>query len=227
MKKIFCLIILIGLLVTVLAAAEPIAYLMQGKGNLQIMRANKAIKYKNGEMLFNNDEVKTGGESFAAIKYLDGGATVKVFPNSIIKLAAIKQGKTLDKSTSITKGGLYSKINGKIKGNFQVETPTTVASVKGTGFMTKYTEDKKTIINVLEGEVEIQHKESGNSSKAVAGTTTVTTETGAVDTQPTKAGDISEKEMTEIEATNQQAQKTMKIQVTDDNGNIKYIEVTY
>lgn len=219
---------LVGLLFTVLAAAEPIAYLMQGKGNMQIMRANKAIKYKSGEMLFNNDEIKTGGESFAAIKYLDGGATIKVFPNSIIKLSAIKQGKALDKSTSITKGGLYSKVNSKIKGGFQVETPTTVASVKGTGFLTKYDiADKRTIINVLEGVVEVQHKESGKTTQSAAGSTTVSSADGEVDTQPSQAGDVSEKEMEQIEATNQQAQKTLKIQVTDDKGNLKYIEITY
>ncbi|HOZ00366.1 MAG TPA: FecR family protein [Candidatus Syntrophosphaera sp.] len=225
-KKLY-LVILLGLLITVLTAAESVAYLMQGKGNLQILRASRSIKYKNGELLLNNDEVKTGSEAFAAIKYLDGGAIVKVFPSSIIKLAAKKQGKTLDKNTSLNQGSLYSKVNNKIKGNYQVETPTTVASVKGTGFLTKYTEDRKTIVIVLEGVVEVQHKESGKRTTTNAGFTTVISENGDLDTHPTTEVELSQEERTEINTTDQQDQKTMKIQVIDENGNLKYIEITY
>ncbi len=227
MKKTFCLALLLGLLISALGAAESVAYLVQSKGNLAILRASKAIKFKNGELLYNNDEVKTGSEAFAAIKYADGGATVKVFANSIIKLAATKKGKALDKNTSLNQGSLYSKVNNKIKGNYQVETPTTVASVKGTGFLVKFTEARQTIIVVLEGEVEVQHKESGRSSITRAGSTTIVSELGEIETRPTVEEDVSEAESTEINTTGQLDEKTMKIQVTDENGNLKYIEITY
>lgn len=226
MKQIL-LACLILMMVGVLAAAEPIAYLMQGKGNVQISRDKKIVKFKNGELLFNNDEIRTSNESFAAIKYMDGGAAIKVFPNSVVKLTAIKQGKQLNKNTSLQLGSLYSKVNSKIKGNYQVETPTTVASVKGTGFITKLLADKKTVIIVLEGEVFVQHKESGKSKSVEAGSTSVTDTQGNIETEKTKIDDISEKEMGEIESTNRETQKTMKIQVTDENGRIKYIEITY
>ncbi len=226
MKKVIlaCLILIV---VGVLAAAEPIAYLIQGKGKVQILRDQKIVKFKNGELLFNNDEIRTSGESFAAVKYMDGGAAIKVFPNSVVKITAIKQGKQLNKNTSLQLGSLYSKVNNKIKGNYQVETPSTVASVKGTGFVTKLTADKKTIVIVMEGEVLLQHKESGKSKSVSPGNTGVSDSQGGVDVEKTKINDVSETEMKEIESTNQEAQKTMKIQVTDENGNIKYIEITY
>lgn len=227
MKKIISLLVFLAVLTTVLFAADPIAYLIQGKGKLQILRDSKAIKFKNGDMLYNNDEIKTAGESFAAIKYVDGGATIKVFPNSVIKLTAMKQDKQLSKNSIIQKGGLYSKVNSRIKGGYQVETPTTVASVKGTGFLTRLNDDKSTVIVVMEGEVEVAHKESGNKMKAGAGTTAVSSASGSVDVAPTKAEDLSKTEMSEIEKTNLDALKTLKIQVNDEQGNIKYIEITY
>lgn len=223
--------LLIGLLfilsVCYLVAAEPVAYLIQGKGNVQIVRDKKQVKFKNGELLYNNDEIKTAGESFAAIKYSDGGAAVKIFPNSIIKISAIKQDKQLNKNTTLQMGSLYSKVNNKIKGNYQVETPTTVASVKGTGFITKLGKDRKTYVVVLEGEVLVQNKESGNSKSVGPGLTATSDERGDVNLEDTKPGDVSEQEQREMEATNQESLKTMKIQVTDENGNIKYIEITY
>lgn len=226
MIKILCLILLLGLTATALAAAESVAYLTQGKGDLKILRGGKAIKHKNGEVLVNNDEVRTGSQSFAALKYLDGGATVKVFSNSIIKLTARKQGKNLDKNTSLNKGSLYSKVNDKVKGNYQVETPTTVASVKGTGFLTKYTADGTTIVVVLEGTVEVQHKESGRRTVTEAGSTTIVSPGGEIVTQPTVEADLTPEEWSQTES-GQTEQKTMKIQLTDEQGNLKYIEIRY
>lgn len=226
LNKILCLALLGALTAAAWAASQDVAYLTQGKGDLKVIRASKAIKYKNGEVLVNNDEVRTGSQSFAALKYLDGGATVKVFSNSIIKLTAKKQGKNLDKNTSLNKGSLFSKVNDKIKGNYQVETPTTVASVKGTSFLTRYTADRTTIVVVLEGTVEVQHKESGRRTTTNAGSTTIVSPGGEIVTQPSTEADLSPEEWSQIEG-GQTEQRTMKIQVTDDQGNLKYIEIRY
>ncbi len=225
MKKIF-LILFILVTLSCIFAAEPIAYLMQGRGNVQIIRDEKVVKFKNGELLYNNDEIKTGGESFAAIKYVDGGAAIKVFPNSVIRISAVKYNKQLNKNTILQSGNVYSKISTKIKGAYQVETPTTVASVKGTGFVTKIDEDKKTIIIVLEGEVLVQNKDSGQSKSVQPGSTSVSDTDGNVSSGDTQPGEISEADMKEIESINKESEMTIKVQITDDNGNIKYIEIT-
>jgi len=226
MRKYILMSILLIIAVSVFAA-DPVAYLLQGKGNVQILRAQKPIKYKNGELLHNNDEIKTGSESFAAIKYTDGGAAVKIFPNSVVRISAVKQDKQLHKNTTLQLGSPHSSINSKIKGNYQVETPTTVASVKGTGFITKVTPDRKTIVVVLEGEVLVQNKESGKSRTVGQGSTGVSDTSGEISVEDSKTTDVSESELKEIESVKQETQKTMKIQVTDPDGNVKYIEITY
>jgi hypothetical protein len=223
--------IMIGFLMLVsfslVFAAEPVALLIQGKGKVQIIRDQKTLKFKNGELLYNNDEIKTGAESFVAIKYVDGGAAVKVFPNSVMKVSAVKSNKELGKNSVMKSGNVYSKVNNRIKGNYQVETPTTVASVKGTGFITRITADKKTLIIVLEGEVLVQNKISGKSRTVSAGYTAESDESGEISVYATHEGSVSEQELKEIEATNLDIQKTIRVQVTDDNGNIRYIDITY
>jgi hypothetical protein len=211
----------------ILCAAEPIAYLMKSKGDVQLFRDNKSVKFKNGELLYNNDEVITNSAAYAAIKYVDGAATIKIFPNSVIKLTAIKQDKTLNKTAFVTLGSLYSKVSNKIKGMYKTETPTTVASVKGTGFITRFNADKKTYVIVTEGEVLVQNKNSGKTQSVGMGETAMSDENGDITVTPTAEGEITDAEQAEIDSANLDAQKTMRVQITDDNGNIKYIDITY
>lgn len=226
MKK---LIITALILITfsLLLAVEPVALFMKSKGKVEIIRDKKSIKFKSGELLYDKDEIRTGGESYAALKYADGGATLKVFPNSVIMISAVQNDKQLDKNTSVKSGSLYSKIYNKIKGTFRVETPTTVASVKGTGFVTRLDNEGNTHIIVLEGEVLVENKDSGKSDSVTKGSTGTSYFDGEIRTEPTQEGEISEAEMKEIESVSLETQKSMKVQITDQDGNIKYIDITY
>jgi hypothetical protein len=226
MKQIILAVLLLSF-IGVMLAAEPVAYLIQGKGKIQITRDQKQIKFKNGELLYNNDEIKTGSASFAAIKYVDGGASIKIFPNSVMIVSAVKYNKELSKNTIMSSGNVYSKVNNRIKGKYQVETPTTVASVKGTGFIVRIDSQKRTHIIVLEGEVLVQNKISGKTITVTPGHSAVSDENGGIEVTETAEGEISEQEMNEINDTNQESQKTIRVQVTDDNGNIKYIDISY
>ena len=76
MKKIFLFAIILILTVNLLAV-ESVAIISASKGKVDLRRAAKVIKHKTGDFLQNNDEIRTGGESFAAYKYIDGSATVK------------------------------------------------------------------------------------------------------------------------------------------------------
>ena len=78
MKKIFLFAIIL-ILTANLLAVESVAIISASKGKVDLRRAAKVIKHKTGDFLQNNDEICTGGESFAAYKYIDGSATVKVF----------------------------------------------------------------------------------------------------------------------------------------------------
>lgn len=226
MKKII-LIAIFMIMICLLMAAEPIAYLIQSKGNVQLLRDRKSVRFKNGELLFNNDEIKTAKESFAAVKYNDGGAAVRVFPNSVMRVTAVRYDKQQNKNTLLNSGSLYSKISSRIKGSYQVETPNTVASVKGTGYIVRYGADKITYVIVLEGEVLVQNKESGKTIVVGAGNTATSEPNGNIEVNPTGDGEITDNEMSEIDATNQDVPKTLKVPTINPDGTIKYIEISY
>jgi hypothetical protein len=224
-KKIIIVFILFSC--ALLFAAEPVAYLVKTKGSVQLYRDQKSFKYKNGELLYNSDELITDAQSYAAVKYVDGAATVKIFPNSVVKITAVTQDKQLNKNSVVTLGSLYSKVSKKIKGMYQVETPNTVASVKGTGFITRYDADKKTHVIVLEGEVLVQNKDSGKSKSVSKGSSATSGLDGEVNAVETQAGEVTDTEQHEIDAINQDMQKTIRVQIIDENGKIKYIDMTY
>ncbi|PKN77743.1 MAG: hypothetical protein CVU48_10615 [Candidatus Cloacimonetes bacterium HGW-Cloacimonetes-1] len=225
MKKIVLLAIFVTLVFS-LMSVDAVAYISASKGKVELTRNTKAQKFKVGDLLQNNDEIRTGGESFAAYKFVDDSANIKVFPNSVVKITAMKSGTKLNKSVAVTKGSVLSKVK-KNSGAFQVETPTTVASVRGTGFLTKVSEDQTTMIIVTEGDVIVEIKESGETRSVSAGNTAQIDEFGNVAVEASSPEDINDLEQAEIEADQEPVIKTMRIQVLDEQGNVKYIEITY
>lgn len=226
MKK-TALILVILMSFTILLCADPVAYLMQTKGSVQLYRSDRTVKFKNGELLYNKDEIITGVRSYAAVKYADGAATVKVFPNSILRLNSTKQNKQLNKSVLLDIGGVYSSIVNRIKGEYEVESPNTVASVKGTSFLMRYNADKITYVTVLEGEVMVKNKISGKSVLVKQGMTATSGEDGSVTLEETTPDDLSEEDLEQIDSAAEEALRTIRIQIINENGTVKYIDITY
>lgn len=224
MKKILFTAIILSLIG--LLSANSVAYLSSAKGKVNLSRNSKEIKFQPGDMLENKDVLMTGAESFAAYKFIDGTTNIKVFSNSEVVINSKKVGNSLNKNVKITKGSILSNVKSG-GGAFQVETPTTVASVRGTGFLTKVSEEGITQITVTDGEVLIEIKESGESEAVQAGKTAVIDEFGTVSIEQTTEEQIDEIEKAEIEATRTEDKKQMRIQVTDDQGNIRYINISY
>ena len=96
-------------------------------------------------------------DSFAAIKFIDGSSVVKLFPNSILKIKATSENGKLNKSNYLQVGDILTKVVKKT-GVFEVETPTTVVSVKGTHFVVSVTEKGFTDVFTFSGEVQMKNK---------------------------------------------------------------------
>lgn len=218
--------LIIGLLLlcfTALFAAEaPIAIAMKLKGDVTVLRNKKELKVKAGDILYNKDEIKTGVESYAAIKYADDGALIKVFPNSIVSLKGEKKGKALEKSSYITKGNLYSKVQNKFGGTYKVESPTTVASVKGTEFFVMMNQDGSVSIAVIEGIVGVLDKQTGSSKDSPAGNSATVLMGGGVNV--VSGISVPQEWLNEINELGIQSQE-YKIQLMNKNGDIKVIHI--
>lgn len=224
MKQITIIFILV--LSCSLIFGAHVAMLSAAKGKVELKRSGQALRFKTGELLQNNDEVRTGGESFAAYKYVDGSSTIKIFSNSVIKIQANTSGKSLVKKVNVSKGSIFTKIKPK-SGTFIVQTPTTVASVKGTGFLTKITAQKQSMFVVTEGEVVLKILDDTETKAVSAGKTAVVEADGRYDIRQSTPEDLSAIELAEIESTSAKENKIMRIPVVDPSGRIRYIEITY
>lgn len=225
MKRLIITLIITSL-VFVLFAAESVALLSASKGKVDLSRESKAIKFQNGDLLKNNDELRTGGESFAAYKYIDGSSTIKVFSNSVVRITANRSGKSLSKKVVVNKGSIFTNVKPKT-GAFIVQTPTTVASVKGTGFLTKLNDKGDSFFIVTDGEVELKIMDSEEVKSVPAGNTAIIDELGNYEMRASTAEDTSSIEQAEIESSQTTEPKTIRIPVVDATGKTKYIEITY
>jgi uncharacterized protein YaiE (UPF0345 family) len=112
-------------------------------------------------------------------------------------------------------------------GAFMVQTPTTVASVKGTGFLTKITEDGISKFVVTDGEVELKILDSDDVKSVPAGNTAIIDAEGNFEIRVSSAEDTSSIEKAEIESSQSSEPKLIRIPVLDASGRTKYIEIKY
>ena len=167
-KKFILLVILIIIMITGSYAIDSVAYPLKVKGNVDLIRNLESSALKLEDNLFNGDEVETKAESFAAIKFEDESSIIKLFPNTILNIHTEKQGNKYNKRSLLTMGELWARVE-KGTGKFEIETPTTVVSVKGTNFMLNINEDGTTQLYTFEGEVFFQNKITGEAEAILAG----------------------------------------------------------
>ena len=106
--------------------------------------------------------------------FQDDGSRVKLGAVSTLTINAARKQKQLDKSLFMESGKLWAKVTKKKGTEFQVKTPTSVASVKGTKFILEEKEGGETWVWVLEdavnlsnesGEVTVNEGQKGTATK--------------------------------------------------------------
>ncbi|MBM4404351.1 MAG: FecR domain-containing protein [Candidatus Cloacimonetes bacterium] len=226
MNRILIIAILLLGILGALPATEAVAIISASKGKVELVRNNKPVRFKTGDMVFNNDQIKTGGESFAAVKYLDGSSTVKIFSNSVVRINAAVVGNNMNKNTTVSRGSANSSVRSG-GGSYTVQTPTTVASVKGTDFLTKIIDDYLTLIIVTDGVVLVKNTVTNREAEVPSGRTAKSDDQGSLDVVESSDDDLSEAERLEMESQRETQPRSMRIQFTDELGNIKYVEVRF
>ncbi len=151
-KKIFFFIIVAMLLSLNLSGIDFIARTLKVKGEVNITRNLQISPALVGDQLFNGDELETKNESYAAVKFADQSSVLKLFPNSILNINTVQEKGKTNKKSILKIGELWAKVE-KGTGKFEIETSTTVASVKGTNFLMNVTEEGLTNLYSFEGEV--------------------------------------------------------------------------
>lgn len=144
MKKKFLLRILAPV-IPVLCAATITAMILSVPGAQPIAIIMKIIKEdvqrrtpttewqkaQRGDRLASKDNLRTGPNAFAIVKFNDN-TLLKVRPNSEITISGEIAGNVFSKSVDLSRGGTDFDVNKQEKEKFEFTTPTSVASIRGT-----------------------------------------------------------------------------------------------
>jgi len=168
MKKVIYVTFFLFIFAVSLIAKESVGIALKVKGDVILTHAEVNINAKDGTELENNDVLESKSESFAVVKFIDGSSVVKLFPNSILTISAEKTNGKLNKKSTVKLGELWAKVT-KNTGEFVVETPTTVVSVKGTKFVLAVDENGFTDLFTLEGVVNMKNKKDDIEADVGAG----------------------------------------------------------
>ncbi len=189
--NIFKLIVII-LCSQFLLSATKIAVTTKVSGKVSIEAFGKKgfSNLKAGTIISDGDRIMTGPDGFAAIIYIDDKSVVKVKENTELIVKGTRKTGSINKQVDIDTGTLRAQINKQRKGDFVVQSATSVASVKGTDFWFITDPVNGDMIIGLEGLVNLMNLSSGESSDVGAGTSGSSTPDGNVETSDTNPDDI-------------------------------------
>ena len=138
---------------------RPIAAIKDVIGIVKLLRADthQKIVASMGNLLYNGDAIITESSASIAILFTDG-SMLKVQENSEVTLTAQrKDGQQVDAKVDLPLGEIWAKVTRR-DSKFEVETPSSVASVKGTEFSVMVDEGGTSTLFVYDGLVEFQNE---------------------------------------------------------------------
>ena len=221
MKRSVTLLVIMTLLVS-FAQAEKLAVVTKTQGDVMLQKSTD-LDYVNpvsvGTILEENDQVRVGEDGFAVLLLLDDKSQVKLRPNTevMVQLSEDLMGTRL--TFQVDNGQIRTQYDKDADFEFQIATPTSVASVKGTDWWTLIGPDGDMVI-VIEGLVEVMNNLTGMIMTGGAGETVNSGADGLIDTAPTEEGSIPQDPEDEFgagdEGTAAPSDSTMLDEETDD-----------
>ncbi len=220
MKHILLIVFL--LMIFSLSAETPIGLTLRMTGEVNLQRIDEINSLELGDSLFNNDIIRTYEESFAFLRFIDDGATLRLFENSILTLDTDQDEDKFSKTNYLEVGRLFTNVR-ENSGDLSVETPTTVASVKGTSGFIVVDADGNTTIIVLTGLFEVFNTISGNFTTVTGGNSCQSDVDGELWTYPNE--DIDPDWLEDIDEDEFEDKDIIKIEMIREDGERRTIEI--
>ncbi|MCF7797248.1 MAG: FecR family protein [Lentisphaeria bacterium] len=175
--------------------AEKLAVVTKAGGEVMVMKSDSVDWSANvtmGTSLEGSDKIKVGADGWAVLLLLDDKSQVKLRPNTELSLSLEEDILGQKFTVHLDYGKALSRYKGGADMAFQVQTPTSVASVKGTEFWTMSDPNGVDRVIVTEGFVDVENSVSGAITSAQAGETVTSTSTGGVLNSPTMEDETPE-----------------------------------
>jgi len=202
---------------------NKIAVTTKVKGLVEIMPIGKDnfANLKPGTILSDGDKIRTGSSGFTAIIFIDDKSTLKLKENSEAVITGQRSARSIAKKINMDVGTVRATVN-KQNSDFVIQTPTSVASVKGTDFWMITDPVDGDLVIGLEGVVTLTNNETGAEVDVTEGTSGSSTPDGEVDVEETEESSIPEDPTDQDE---QQAE--IKIYFEGPNGEQKVMIIEY
>ncbi len=203
--------------------AEKIAVTTKVKGEVELMRVGKKnfIELKPGNILDDGDKIRTGRSGFTSLIFIDDKSTLKLKENSEVVVNGQRTAASISKKINLD-GGIVRATIKKQNIDFVIQTPTSVASVKGTDFWLLSDLDGGDQIIGLEGLIGLVNLETGQEVDVTVGMTGLSTPDGQVTSIETDPNSIPSDPSADQEGPSQ-----VRIYLEDTDGNQKVLIIDY
>ena len=218
-RKIFLLLVLTSCFIY----ADKIAVATKVKGLAEIMKVGKKDfnGLKAGSILEDGDKIRTGKSGFVAIIFIDDKSTLKLKENSEAVISGQRSAKNIAKKISMDIGTIRATVK-KQNTDFVIQTPTSVASVKGTDFWLITDPAEGDLIIGLEGIVGLTNSETGEEVDVTEGLSGISTPDGELGVEETSSTSIPDDPSDDGEEENQ-----IRIYLEGPNGEEKVMIIDY
>ena len=207
MKKNAGLILLVAMLSLPLMAQSYFATILKSVGTVLIKPSGENdfnVIAETGMGLHVGDAVMTSEDGYVAVIFTSDKSLLKIRKNSEVTIREDLSTKTI----KISDGRLLAEVTPGTKGTFRIETPTSVASVKGTSFWTMVSKQFGDRFYGVQGNVNVLNLITGIESSMAAGQMIISTPQGQLLNMPVDPADIPQ----DIEPEGPQPKEEMEVQ---------------
>jgi len=170
-------------------AQDDFASVLNSSGSVFVKPNNTTdfnINAENGTRLHVGDAIMTTDDGFVVVEFTKDKSLLNICMNSEI---SIQEEKNI-KKVKIIEGKLLANVTPGIKGSFRIETPTSVAFIKGTKFWTISSKHYGDRFYGVEGKVGIMNLITGLETTLNAGQMAISTPQGQLSIMPIDESDI-------------------------------------
>tara|TARA_B100000287_G_scaffold60195_1_gene52697 strand:- start:730 stop:1401 length:672 start_codon:yes stop_codon:yes gene_type:complete len=202
---------------------NKIAVTTKVKGLVEIMTVGKG-DFKNlkpGTILSDGDKLRTGSSGFVAIIFIDDKSTLKLKENSEAVISGQRSAKSIAKKINMDIGTIRATVK-KQNTDFVIQTPTSVASVKGTDFWLITDPAEGDLIIGLEGIVGLTNNETGEEIDVTEGLSGISTPDGDLGVEESNSSSIPDDPSDDGEEDSQ-----IRIYLEGPNGEEKVMIIDY
>ena len=222
MKNIYYSIILLVLINAFLLGNKiAVTTKIDGKGEIMPIGKNEFFDLNSGTVLSDGDKIRTGSKGFVAIIFIDDKSTLKLKENSEVVINGQRMASSISKKINMDEGTIRATVQ-KQNTNFIIQTPTSVASVKGTDFWLMSDPENGDQIIGIEGIIGLTNNETGQEIDVTEGMSGISMPDGSINLEETDQSSIPDDPSEDLDGSSQ-----IKIYLEGPNGEQRVMIIEY